>query len=81
MQKIVDWLTPFHPYLRGAPPGLPFQLDLRRLKMGLNFTLATDLGGIDILGEVLGGGCYEDLLPFSVIRSAYGCDLASIWRS
>jgi hypothetical protein len=78
MQRIVEWLTSFHPYLRGAPPGLPFHLDLRTLKMGLNFTLVTDLGNIDILAEVLGGGRYEDLLPFSEIRPAYGFNLRCI---
>ena len=78
MQRIVEWLTPFHPYLRGAPPGLPFQLDLRTLKMGLNFTFLTDLGSIDILGEVPGGGSYKELLPFTEVRSAYGLDLCCV---
>ena len=78
MQRIGDWLTPFHPYLRGAPPGLPFKLDLRTMKMGLNLTFVSDLGCIDILGEVLGGGRYEDLLPFTEIQSAYGFDLRCV---
>jgi hypothetical protein len=34
--------------------------------MGLNFTLETDLGDLDLLGEITGGGRYEDLLPFSL---------------
>jgi hypothetical protein len=33
--------APVHPYLRGAPPGLPFTLDAPTLGRGLNFTLAT----------------------------------------
>jgi hypothetical protein len=78
MQKLVDWLAPFHPYLRGAPAGLPFRLDLRTLKMGLNFTFLTDLGSIDILGEVAGGGRYEDLLPFVEMKTAYGLDLPCV---
>jgi hypothetical protein len=40
---------------------LPFRLDLETLKAGLNFTLVTDLGWIDLLGEIAGGGGYEDL--------------------
>jgi len=32
--------------------------------MGLNFTLVTDLGDLDLLGEI-GGKRYEDLLPES----------------
>jgi len=49
------------PYLRGAPLGLPFVLDVPTLKAGLNFTLITDAGDIDLLGEVSGLGAYEDV--------------------
>jgi hypothetical protein len=30
---------------------------------GLNFTLTTALGDIDLLGEVTGGGRFDELLP------------------
>lgn len=53
------------PYLRGAPPGLPFRWDERTIQAGLNFTLTTRAGDLDLLGEVTGGGSYENLLPFS----------------
>jgi hypothetical protein len=33
---------------------------------GLNFTLETSLGLIDLLGEIPGGGTYEDLVAGSV---------------
>lgn len=56
-------LVPLKPYLRGAPPGLPFQWDADPLARGLNFTLVTALGDLDLLGEIIGGGRYEDLLP------------------
>src|SRR5204862_2752885 len=65
IQAIVDCLTPLHPYLRNAPPGLPFRLDLETLQNGLNFTLITDVGSLDLLGEVAGGGTYANLLAFS----------------
>jgi hypothetical protein len=42
--------------LRGAPPGLPFRWDEQTIKAGLNFTLTTTLGDLDLLGEVSGGG-------------------------
>jgi hypothetical protein len=29
----------------------------------LNFTLKTELGYLDLLGEIVGGEAYEDLLP------------------
>src|SRR4051812_42141544 len=56
LQRIVDALRPHEPYLRGAPPGLPFLWDARTLKSGLNFTLRTKLGDIDLLGEITAGG-------------------------
>jgi predicted nucleotidyltransferase len=54
------------PYPRGAPPGLPFFWDAQTLLNGLNFTLQTALGDVDLLGEITGGGSYPDLLPHSI---------------
>ncbi|PYS52659.1 MAG: hypothetical protein DMG13_15515 [Acidobacteria bacterium] len=39
------------PYLRGAPPGLPFRCDEQTIKAGLNFTLTTSVGDLDLLGK------------------------------
>jgi len=61
-KKIVYAVGPLNPYLRGAPKGLPFLLDERTLRSGLQFTLDSDLGPIDLLGEVAGGGNYENLI-------------------
>lgn len=72
MRLLVDALVPHQPYLRGAPPGLPFLWDLQTLRRGLNFTLMTTLGALDLLGEVAGGGTYDLLFPHSNIREAYG---------
>ena len=55
IQKIVEALKKYNPYLRGAPPGLPFRFDENTIQFGLNFTLITDLGNIDLLAEVPGG--------------------------
>ncbi|HEY0350381.1 MAG TPA: hypothetical protein VGC60_19755 [Pyrinomonadaceae bacterium] len=71
IQRIVQALAPYDPYVRGAPRGLPFQWDERTIHNGLNFTLTTTLGSIDLLGEVTGGGTYDDLLPHAVIREFY----------
>jgi hypothetical protein len=65
IHNLVEALRNHHPYLRGAPPGLPFRLDEQTIKAGLNFTLTTDLGDLDLLGEIIGGGTYLDLLAFS----------------
>jgi hypothetical protein len=61
LDRLVFALRDLKPYLRGAPPGLPFIWDRATLTHGLNFTLETSLGMIDLLGEIPGGGCYEDL--------------------
>ncbi len=63
LRCLVKALTPIHPYLRGAPPGLPFKWDERTVRNGLNFTLVTDLGKLDLLGEVPAGRNYQELLP------------------
>ena len=65
-------LGPHHPYLRGAPPGLPFRWDVATIRRGLNFALSTDLGDIDLLGEVTGGGGYESLRPHTITLDLSG---------
>jgi hypothetical protein len=45
---------------------LPFLWDRATLERGLNFTLVTSLGQVDLLGEIPGGGSYRDLLPDAV---------------
>ncbi len=72
LDRLVTALAPHHPYLRGAPSGLPFVFDQATLRAGLNFTLTTDIGDIDLLGEVTGGGDYHRLLPFSVQLEVLG---------
>jgi predicted nucleotidyltransferase len=72
LARIVAALKAYQPYPRGAPAGLPFQWDERTLHAGLNFTLTTSLGALDLLGEVTGGGSYDHLLPFSTERDVVG---------
>src|SRR5262245_51790567 len=74
LERLVEVLGAYHPYLRGAPPDLPFRWDRETVKRGLNFTLVTDLGDLDLLGEVTGGGGYDALLGFSVPVSAHGLE-------
>lgn len=64
--RLVQALAPYHPYPRGAPAGLPFQWDEQTLWRGLNFTLETRLGYLDLWGEVAGGGNYETLQAHTV---------------
>ena len=74
LTKLVAALHSYRPYLRGAPPNLPFRLDIETLKSGLNFTLTTDIGWIDLLGEIAGGGRYEDLATHSIRLQAFGVE-------
>jgi hypothetical protein len=74
LDRLVKALAPFKPYFRGAPPGLPFEWSAAMLKAGLNFTLTTTVGDIDLLGEIAGGGRYEDLAPHSISTTIFGRD-------
>ena len=72
LERLVGALAPWRPYLRGAPPGLPFEWSEGSLRRGLNFTLTTDLGDLDLLGEITGGGTYEEILPMSTTLEFFG---------
>ena len=74
IQRVVDSLSAVHPYLRGAPPGLPFCWDAETIRRGLNFTLTTDVGAIDFLGEITGGGGYRELFPTTDLLVVFGVD-------
>lgn len=73
VRRLVAALRPYSPYLRGAPPGLPFDWSEATIERGLNFTLTTALGDIDLLGEITGGGDYNALAPQSVEVELFGC--------
>jgi hypothetical protein len=72
LERLIAALAPYRPYLRGAPPGLPFRWDAETIARGLNFTLTTTLGDLDLLGEITGGGGYEDLFPHSSVIEVFG---------
>jgi predicted nucleotidyltransferase len=72
--RLVAALAPHAPYLRGAPPGLPFRWDAETVRRGLNFTLTTAMGDLDLLGEILGGGGHAELLPYSVTVTLSGVE-------
>jgi hypothetical protein len=71
LERMAKALAPFHPTLRGAPLGLPFRLDAPTLRSGLNFTLSTDIGDLDLIGEVAGLGGYDRVLEFSEVLNVY----------
>lgn len=70
--RLAAALAPHQPYLRGAPPGLPFAWTEETIRRGLNFTLTTSHGDIDLLGELAGGGSYDDLVRDAETLNLYG---------
>lgn len=74
VRRLVASLAVHRPYLRGAPPGLPFRWDEDTLNRGLNFTLTTALGDLDLLGEVAGGGPYDALRPHCAAVRVFGVE-------
>ena len=66
LDRLAQALKSVHARLRNAPEGLPFILDAETLKRGLNFTFTTDIGDLDLLGEVRGVGQYEEVLADSL---------------
>lgn len=74
IRRLILALTPYRPYLRGAPPGLPFRWEAATVERGLNFTLTTDVGDLDLFGEIVGGGSYEDLEPHSMTIRVFGIE-------
>lgn len=70
--KLVAALAPLEPSLRGAPPGLPFRLDAATIQHGLNFTLSTRAGALDLLGEIAGGGGWEQLADHTIDVEVFG---------
>ncbi|PYQ27213.1 MAG: hypothetical protein DMF56_20780 [Acidobacteria bacterium] len=61
-EVLVGALRELDAQLRGAPPGLPFQLDARSIKMGDCFTFTTLAGDLDCLGTPAGTHGYPDLV-------------------
>ena len=76
--RLVEALAPLSPYLRGAPPGLPFRFDEETVRRGLNFTLTTDSGAIDVLGEIAGIGDYDAVQAVSEDVSLYSANYRCI---
>lgn len=61
LERLVAALGELDVTLRGAPADLPFQLDVRTLENGANFTFDTPYGSFDILADAAGMNAYEEL--------------------
>lgn len=71
-KRLAAALAPYHPGLRGAPEDIPFVLDERTLAQGMNFTLQTELGDIDLLGELSGVGGFPEVARDAIWLTLYG---------
>jgi hypothetical protein len=72
LERLARAIAPLHPTLRGAPPDLPFIWDAQTLRSGLNFTLRTSEGDLDLLGEVTGLGDFDDVRKYSSELELFG---------
>lgn len=78
LRQLAKALQSVHARLRNVPEGLPFILDAETLSRGLNFTFATEIGDLDLLGEVHGVGQYEDVRAGSIMVDLFGHRFAVI---
>jgi hypothetical protein len=72
LTKLIRALRSVKATLRSAPENIPFILDEETLLRGLNFTFQTEVGDIDLLGEVKGVGSYGDCLKTSEKIEMFG---------
>jgi predicted nucleotidyltransferase len=79
-KKLMTVLKPLHPRPIDLPSVLKVPFDESSRAQGTNFTLLTDAGRLDLLGELSGVGSYRDLLPNSVLIDIAGvaCRIASL---
>ena len=75
LDRLIKTLAPFHPRLRDIPEDLPFSWDSKTLQHGLNFTLTTELGDVDLMGEIAGIGTFEQVeaasIPVKLFEAEY----------
>lgn len=72
LEALVTALNSVNAFLRGAPRDIPFILDAETLRKGLNFTFDTDIGSLDLLGEIRGVGRFEDVIQDSEPAEMFG---------
>lgn len=61
LERLATALRELEATLRGAPAGLPLQLDAKTLANGANFTFDTPYGPLDIFSDIEGAPSYSAL--------------------
>ena len=79
-RNLMKVLPPLHARLIDLPSDLKVPFDESSLAQGTNFTLITDAGRVDLLGELSGVGGYRELLRDSVMIKIGGamCRVAAL---
>ena len=66
LDRLSAALAELNARLRGIEEDLPFEPHARALKSGSNFTFATDLGDLDVIGWPDGISSYDELVSAAV---------------
>jgi hypothetical protein len=74
-ERLAAALAPLHPALRDAPPGILFRWEAATVRQGMNLTLVTDVGEVDLSGELAGVGAYEEASRGSLRTELYGVNI------
>jgi predicted nucleotidyltransferase len=72
IRKLVGFLKSVHANLRDAPQDLPFILDEKTFSFSLNFTFKTNLGDLDLIGELPGIGAFAQALKAAEPLDLFG---------
>jgi len=80
LTTLLDALRPLNPRLRHRPDRMPLPVDPGRLRGVKNLYLLTDLGAIDLLGELPGVGGFGEIRHRSVEMDVggFGCRLLDL---
>ena len=78
IERLAAAVAPFKPYLRGVPEGLPFRFDAATITAGLNFTLTTECGPLDVLGEISGVGDYSRVQQQSDVQEMFDLPIPTL---
>ncbi|MBI1915845.1 MAG: hypothetical protein HYS12_14090 [Planctomycetes bacterium] len=71
--RLAAALAPLQPKPRGFPPDLPFIFDERTILLGSNFTLLIGEESLDLLGEMIAIGGYEEIIAQASTVTIEGC--------
>lgn len=75
IKKLVALLKKWKSKLRDVPADLPFTLDEKTFSFGMNFTFETQLGLLDLMGDIAGLGTYSEVIKHSEPLDLFGLSI------